>query len=391
MVKNLSIVFWGANYYGQMADAQRIKNLIDPLTEKENISIYNLVRNEKAPSINDTNLKVNIKILTYSVKKPWTIFIFLISAFLYLLKVRKKDRINIFYCYSYPNMENIYLLFFSHVLGYKIVFDIVEDNSQVDLTKNSWMMKLYIFSSIKMNWFIKHWGSACFAISKNLVTLCKKICVEKVPVYLLPISVDVDKIESYKNIGNEESDIVVFYGGSFGYKDGINFLIEGFEKAFLACPKIKLVLTGKVSRQLENEFDFLIQKSLAKSRISYLGCLPNEEFFSTMVNSDLLCMVRVNTEYANAGFPFKLGEYLASGNPVIATKVGDVEEYLTHKKNAYLIQAESAEEIAQAIIELVKNKEMRNFIGNNGKEICNKYFNNRTIAEYLYQTIIKTI
>lgn len=40
-------------------------------------------------------------------------------------------------------------------------------------------------------------------------------------------------------------------------------------------------------------------------------------------------MCRNLSEYANASFPFNLGEYLAIGNPVIATKVSDIEMCLT--------------------------------------------------------------
>lgn len=95
----------------------------------------------------------------------------------------------------------------------------------------------------------------------------------------------------------------------------------------------------------------------------------------------------MNSVFANSGFPFKLGEYLASGNVVIATRTSDIEKYLTHKQNAYLIQPEDSEMIAEAILELAEDDKLRKKIGTNGQVSARENFDAPKVSDYLYNTI----
>lgn len=62
--------------------------------------------------------------------------------------------------------------------------------------------------------------------------------------------------------------------------------------------------------------------SLYKDRNRHLGFLVDSAYSDTLSSAGILCMPRINNGYAYAvGFPFKLGEYLATGKPVIATAV----------------------------------------------------------------------
>lgn len=85
-------------------------------------------------------------------------------------------------------------------------------------------------------------------------------------------------------------------------------------------------------------------------------------------------MTRVDHAFAHAGFPFKLGEFLASGNPVIASRVSDVEKYLEHRHNAMLIQAGSSNEIFDAVEFLINNPEAAASIGTQGRKVAKKFF-----------------
>jgi glycosyltransferase involved in cell wall biosynthesis len=60
-------------------------------------------------------------------------------------------------------------------------------------------------------------------------------------------------------------------------------------------------------------------------------------------------MTRVGSGYANAGFPFKLGEFLATGNPVITTNVSDVSVYLENYKDCIIVTPEKINEVAASI------------------------------------------
>ena len=388
--RGLNIIVLGANYYGMMASSQRIRNLFEPLTYRNEITISNLVIRD----INGRDIvvdgNVNFKNLDYNYKNPFSILSFFFLSAIYLLNQKQKSKINILYCYSDPSVENIFILVFSRLLGYKVVFDIVENQNFIENSQASTLrMRIKRHSMVRFQKLIPLLGRICFAISPQLVEFCKKLTRGSIPVVLLPICVNTQKILHYKLDKVRKANIQVFYGGSFGHKDGIDFLIEGFEAACMQSIDLELVLTGRANKNYEMHLLQRINSSVMKDKIRYLGCLSNDEYFSVMVNADILCVTRINSLYANSGFPFKLGEYLASGNAIISTTVGDVSKYLKNKHNAILIKPNSELAIRDAILMLYQDKELRSNIGRSAKETALKYFSSDLISNILWENISK--
>ncbi|MCC6721223.1 MAG: glycosyltransferase, partial [Bacteroidia bacterium] len=77
------------------------------------------------------------------------------------------------------------------------------------------------------------------------------------------------------------------------------------------------------------------------------------------------------------GFPTKLGEYLATGIPTICTKVGDIEKYLEHDVNSYLILPDNPKQLSEAIINRYKYYDKFNEIGQMGKNVAAENFDYR--------------
>lgn len=382
----LNIVLLGANYYGQMASSQRVHNLFYPLVKAHKISLYNIVSCRQDVSlVNNTDVEV----VSLIQKNRVANFLSYIHLSRRMLKQwYNKEAKNIIYHYGYPAIDSYPILLVAQRLGYKIVFDIVE-NVYAYPTKN--ISIALRFKNISKRYFATRMstlGDICFGISDNLVAICKELTKEQIPVRLLPISADVEKVYSYKKDAKKKNEITIFYGGSFGQKDGISYLVDGFAKAWQQDKRLKLYLTGKIAKESAGELEQYIMQSDAKEAICYLGCLPTEVYYERMANSDILCMLRVNSVFANSGFPFKLGEYLASGNAVIATRTSDMEKYLTHKQNAYLIQPEDSALIAEAILELASDAVLRKKIGAAGQSVAKENFDAPNVSEYLYTNIL---
>jgi glycosyltransferase involved in cell wall biosynthesis len=91
-------------------------------------------------------------------------------------------------------------------------------------------------------------------------------------------------------------------------------------------------------------------------------------------------MTRVNSKFANAGFPFKLGEFLASGKGVIATNVGDVSKYLHNEQNALLIQPDSVDDIKNALLTFVHSPEKISAFGKEARKTAETYFDSTKVS-----------
>ncbi len=161
----------------------------------------------------------------------------------------------------------------------------------------------------------------------------------------------------------------------------MEFLISGFEKAAVAMPNLRLHMTGKGSPLDMNKVDELIASSPVTDRIINHGFLSYDEYCAVLGNADILCMTRRDSKFANAGFPYKLGEFLASGKPVVVSRLGEIETYLSNEDCCF-VTPESSEEIGKAILAL-KEGSKRKEIGSRGKKVAFKHFNAVNVAENL--------
>ncbi len=59
------------------------------------------------------------------------------------------------------------------------------------------------------------------------------------------------------------------------------------------------------------------------------------------------------------GFPRTIWEAMANSLPVVATRVGAIPDYLTHEKNAFLIQPGNVQEITLAIERIIQDSALR--------------------------------
>ena len=258
-------------------------------------------------------------------------------------------------------------------LGYKIVFDQVETSYIAQGTEASFKRKCYIgLCNIVTNYAYKK-ASGSFVISTALkIQNARKY--PNMPLCILPNSTPILS----ETVKNELSQpIKILYSGTYAPKDGVKYLIEGFMLALNNNIQCELILVGKGS---EKDMD-IVKKAISQcSHIKYLGFVSDEELVHIMQKCDILAMTRNNSVFANYGFPFKLSEYLATGNIVMATKVGDVCLYLKDRYDAYLINPENAQAIADTIIEISRNPQKAISVAQNGLETMKKEFNIETIG-----------
>ena len=65
---------------------------------------------------------------------------------------------------------------------------------------------------------------------------------------------------------------------------------------------------------------------------------------------------------------------MAMGKGIVASGLDQIGEILEHKKTAWLVKPGVANDLANGIIELVKNERLREELGRNAREeVINKY------------------
>ena len=89
-----------------------------------------------------------------------------------------------------------------------------------------------------------------------------------------------------------------------------------------------------------------------------------------------------NKDFESGGFPTKLGEYLATGKPVICTKVSEIPKYLNNT-SAILIEPDNHSELVESLNKIIEHPRNYTTIGENGRLTVKKYFNTKTYLNEL--------
>lgn len=133
----------------------------------------------------------------------------------------------------------------------------------------------------------------------------------------------------------------IAYAGTLNREYGIERVLEAF--ALLADPSLELWLMGSGDMNRE-----IAGKSRADPRIKHFGLLPRAEVFKKLTDAKLLVNLRnPDDSYTRYSFPSKMFEYMASGTPVLTTKLrgipAEYDDYL------YYVSSVDVSEIAREI------------------------------------------
>lgn len=194
------------------------------------------------------------------------------------------------------------------------------------------------------------------------------------PILHVPMSVDVERFQ-LENIPKEKH--ILYCGELNDEKDGVGLLIEAFAIIAPTYPEYLLVLIG--SAQSNEKLEHYQQRARdlgLQERILFLGKKSNDEMPFYLLQASVLVLPRPASIQAQHGFPTKLGEYLASGNPVIVTSVGEIPKYLSDRVNAYIAEPGSVDSLVRKFNELMEDRTSALSIGLNGKKTALQYFNN---------------
>ena len=92
------------------------------------------------------------------------------------------------------------------------------------------------------------------------------------------------------------------------------------------------------------------------------------------------------------GFGYVAAEAMACGVPVVASRTGGLAEIVEHEESGVLIEAESADQVAQAIVRVITNREFAARLGAAARRRIVEQFSSESIAArmaHLYRQLIK--
>lgn len=220
-------------------------------------------------------------------------------------------------------------------------------------------------------------------ISRPLREFFGKILFRNKKICIIPIIVDPGRFQENRYEMSTAKNIV-FIGDILGEKDGVKILLQAFELIHNVIPEYHLTLIGDISNTIAYlEFKMkYINASIAR-KVNFTGFIHRDKINDFLSKASILVLPRPATKQSEGGLPTKLGEYLASGKPVVCTKVGDIPYYLHDGINAFLAEPGDANHFAQKMLFCLRNYELAKQVGSNGKLLVFSEFNYKTQSKVL--------
>jgi len=212
----------------------------------------------------------------------------------------------------------------------------------------------------------------------------------KLPTFVMPMSVDIQRFELSCTVDKNHNKYIAYCGGLSNEKDGIDILIKAFGVITKKHQNIKLYIISSNSSKITIDYlKHLCDEFNISDKVIFTGHVDRNDIPLLLKNASILALARPTSYQAEGGFPTKLGEYLATKNPIIVTDVGEITQYLKDGDSAYISKPDDIEAFAQKLDECLSDPDKAKLIGEKGYQIAEKYFDYKSQSELLNEFLIK--
>lgn len=287
-------------------------------------------------------------------------------------------------CESPPLFLGITAVIVSKLTGGVLVFNVSdlwpESVEKVGLLTNKTALKILY----KVEKWIYRESDLLSGQTQGIVEELRKH-KSSVKVFWLKNGIDTDYIlntridsEWRKKNNYSNDDFIIMYGGVIGFAQALHTILEA--AAILKNQtNIKFILIGDGP---EKERLLTIKEELSLDNVHFIPNTPKEEMVSILNASDTSVIPLKNIEHFLGAIPSKIFEALAYRKPILLGVNGEARDLFIEKGNCGLyFEPENAIELADKILILYNNLELRSQLGNNGESYVKENFDRKIIAE----------
>ena len=202
----------------------------------------------------------------------------------------------------------------------------------------------------QIRWALKH-ASGIVAVSSALLSKAGKMMQSNTQLTCIPCAgfdPDLffvrDQKTARESLGIEQGKRVVVYVGHLVPIKAVDTLVKAWaiRKAGAAGFEDLLVIVG--AGECRPELEAQAEQEDVRDSMKFTGVVPQAEVSGWIAAADVLCLPS-----RNEGMPNVVVEALASGVPVVASRVGGIPELICDGKNGLLVEVDRPDDLANAL------------------------------------------
>ena len=203
---------------------------------------------------------------------------------------------------------------------------------------------------------------------------------------IIPNGIDLKRFEKPQPKPSEfRSDAIniVFVGRVGEKRKGLRFLLGAYSTLRWRYPNMRLIVVGSGIPDRES---WRMMGERGIDDVIFAGPVTDNELPAYYQHADVFCAPNTGQE----SFGLVLVEAMASGAPIVASRILGFEGVADHEKDALLVEAGDEYAIAKAIQRLIEEPQLRNHLVRNGREKVQRFGWERVaddVVDYYHKVI----
>ncbi|WP_346848623.1 MULTISPECIES: glycosyltransferase family 4 protein [unclassified Clostridium] len=251
--------------------------------------------------------------------------------------------------------------------------------------------KAMIKASTWLEEFCYRKAAAVTGQTKGIVDNIVSRGFDKNKVHIITNGVDTEffkkenKSEEFRESIGIEDKFAVVYAGIHGIAQGLEVLVDAAE-IIKEEKEIQIVFIGEGP-----EKPMLMNRVKEKKleNVTFLPMQHKKDMPKIIASMDATVVPLKKLDIFKGALPSKMFENLASEIPIVLAVEGEAENLINSAKAGIVVEPENSKEIAEAILRLYKDKELREKLGENGREYAIRNFSREAIARKLENILLE--
>jgi len=221
--------------------------------------------------------------------------------------------------------------------------------------------------------------------------------LKKDNIIIYPNVPNVSELFAYKTdekILDKKNSFIIFYFGAIAKRRGIFACFEALKILKKDVKNIKLLLIGPVDKADNSLFENYLNDPQIKDNIIFYPWKDIKFLPSYIKMSDVCVSPIVKNEQHESGIANKVFQYMLFERPVVVSNCIPQQKIIEEENCGLVYESNNDEDLAEKIIHLYENPDLRKQMGKNGRQAVLKKYNWENASKNLiklYQTIENSI
>ena len=191
----------------------------------------------------------------------------------------------------------------------------------------------------------------------------------KTKISIISMGIDTKLFSRNNRLKKEYSNQrVILFVGRLNEQKGIEYLIKSMAKIKESIPNAKILIIGEGNYR--QHLEKITNEIGVAENTSFLGPIQNKSLPDYYSLADVFVLPASTTKTGTESFGLVLAEAMSCGTCVIGSSSGGIKDIIKNGKNGLIFEEKNHEDLAEKIINVLKNDKLRSRLAENGRKFA---------------------